>query len=351
MRFHRSSPRAGLAAGSTAEMPEFVRLNFVGESPAFLEALRLIHKLSSVDAAVLIQGETGTGKELAGRAIHYLGSRRAAPFIPVNCGALPDSLVESEFFGHARGAFTDAKESRAGLIEQAEGGTLFLDELEALSARGQVTLLRFLQDHTYRPVGAARGCTANVRVIGSTNSDLGAMVKRGEYRADLVFRLGVLTVDLPPLRERPGDAVLLAERFVKLFSAHYQFVPRPFDAAARQYLEQHDWPGNVRELENLVHRSLLLTEGPLLSFPLSLTGADAACDDAAAASTVIPFKDARARAIEQFESTYLMKLLRQTNGNITVAARLCGKERRRLGKLIKKYGLAPLTFRSALDRV
>ena len=327
-------------------MPDFVRLNLVGESPAFVETLRLIQKLSTADAAVLIQGETGTGKELVARAIHYLGSRRTAPFVPVNCGALPDSLVETEFFGHARGAFTDAKESRAGLIEQAEGGTLFLDELEALSPRGQVALLRFLQDHTYRPVGGAHGCTANIRVIGSTNADLVAMVKRGDYRADLVFRLSVLTVDLPPLRARPGDAVLLAERFVRLFSAQYQRAVRPLDAAAIQYIERHDWPGNVRELENLVHRSLLLSDGPCVSLPHAVPQADAVPADAAA---IKPFTEAKARAIEHFERAYVTDLLRRTKGNISMAARLCGKERSRLGKLMKKHGLDRVTFVSAAD--
>jgi DNA-binding NtrC family response regulator len=327
-----------------AESPDFARLNLVGESPAFCEALRLIQKLSTADAAVLIQGETGTGKELAARAIHYLGSRRSAPFIPVNCGALPDNLVESEFFGHARGAFTDAKESRAGLIEQAQGGTLFLDELEALTPRGQVVLLRFLQDHTYRPVGSTQSRTANVRVIGSTNADLAALVKRGDYRPDLVFRLSVLTVDLPPLRARAGDAVLLAECFVHRYSAQYKTAPRPLDSASRQYLERHDWPGNVRELENLVHRSLLLSEGPSISFPNVIIDASARpADDA----IVQPFKEAKARAIAHFERTYVIDLLARTKGNVSLAARLCGKERSRLGKLMKKHGVERVVFASA----
>ena len=348
MLFDRRSHRTASPAGrGEAAAPDFARLNLVGESPAFLDTLRLIRKLSTADAAVLIQGETGTGKELAARAIHYLGSRNTAPFIPVNCGALPDSLVESEFFGHARGAFTDAKESRAGLIEQAEGGTLFLDELEALSPRGQVALLRFLQDHTYRPVGGAHGRTANVRVIGSTNADLAAMVKRGDYRADLVFRLSVLTVDLPPLRARPGDAILLAERFLRLFSAQYQLPLKPLDAAARRYLECHDWPGNVRELENLVHRSLLLSDGASVSFP---NVAEAAAAAPADASSVPSFNEAKARAIAHFERTYVIELMRRTKGNISMAARLCGKERSRLGKLMKKYGLERVAFASTADQ-
>jgi DNA-binding NtrC family response regulator len=319
----------------------------VGESPAFLESLRLVRKISTYDASVLIHGETGTGKELAARAIHYLGSRRAAPFIPVNCGAIPDSLVETELFGHARGAFTDAKDARAGVIEQAEEGTLFLDELETLSARAQVALLRFLQDHSYRPLGGAFGRIANVRIIGSTNTDLSAMVKRGDFRPDLLFRLNVLTLNLPPLRARPGDAVLLADRFLRRFSALYKLAPKPFDVSALTYMEQHDWPGNVRELENLVQRAVLLGDGPSWSFREAVVHANAAC-----VGLVIdrPFNEAKAHAIAHFERTYVTELLRHTRGNISMAARLCGKERSRLRRLVKKYRLERRSFASEADK-
>ena len=329
--------------GGSADPADFIRMNLVGESPVFVEAVRLIRRLSSFDAAVLIQGETGTGKELAARAIHYLGGRRNAPFIPVNCGAIPDSLIESEFFGHTRGAFTDAKDSRIGVIEQAERGTLFLDELEVLSPRAQVALLRFLQDLTYRPVGGALSRTANVRILGSTNSDLAAMVKRGEFRADLLFRLSVLTLQLPPLRDRAGDAEILAERFIRRFSAQYALPARALDVAARQYLERHDWPGNVRELENLVHRALLLDDGPTISFPEAIAGAEGTEADGDVAIDR-PFNEAKARAIARFEQTYVTALLRHTQGNVSLAARLCGKERSRLGKLMKKYGLERVAF-------
>ena len=278
--------RAGRAAAcdSGATPPaetDLARVRLTGASPAFLAALRVLRKLSACDATVLIRGETGTGKELAARAIHYLGTRRNAPFIPVNCGAIPDTLIESEFFGYARGAFTDAKESRAGLIEQAENGTLFLDELEVLSPRAQVTLLRFLQDCTYRPVGGGLGRVANVRIIGSTNADLRAMADVGLFRADLLFRLSVLVLDLPPLRQRPGDATLLAETFLARLCERYRLPVKPFDAAARHYLESYEWPGNVRELENLVHRALLLSESAEISF----TGNEGGAPDATATST------------------------------------------------------------------
>jgi DNA-binding NtrC family response regulator len=333
-RFTNALPTALLASGETCD---FVSLNLIGGAPLFLEALRCLRKLSACDAPVLIHGETGTGKELAARAIHYLGARRAAPFIPVNCGAIPDNLIETEFFGHARGAFTDAKETRVGLIEQAEGGTLYLDELEALTSRGQVALLRFLQDRSYRPVGSTLGRTANLRVIGSTNADLADMARRGAYRADLLFRLTVLPLNLPPLRERHGDAALLAEKFVRRFAAEYQIEAKPLDAAAQKYLQTHDWPGNVRELENLVLRAVLLSDGPSLSFPDVPIASEAEVVDE-------PFHRAKARAIADFERTYVTELLRRARGNLSLAARLSGKERSRFGKLVKKYGLERAAF-------
>jgi DNA-binding NtrC family response regulator len=338
-------PPASLQPGSAERDSDFVRVNLLGQSRAFHRTLDVIRRLASSDATVLIHGETGTGKELAARAIHYLGARGHAPFIPVNCGAIPDNLVESEFFGHRRGAFTDAKESRVGLIEQAEGGTLFLDELEALSARAQVVLLRFLQDHRYTPVGSSTGRTANVRVLGSSNADLQQMSSRGTFRSDLLFRLSVLLLELPPLRVREGDAALLARSFIQRFSAQYGHAPKPLDAGSAAYLEQHDWPGNVRELENLIHRVCVLSEGPELSLVESADCGDPASGTAPYANR--PFRDAKATAIAEFERRYLMRLLQRTGGNISQAARLCGKERSRLAKLIKKHGLDRLAFSDA----
>jgi DNA-binding NtrC family response regulator len=320
---------------------DFSRFNLVGESPAFLTALHLIRKVSSSDAIVLIEGETGTGKELAARAIHYLGSRKDAPFIPVNCGAIPETLIENEFFGHARGAFTDARDARAGVIENAESGTLFLDELEALSPRGQVVLLRFLQDLVYRPVGGSHARRANVRIIGSTNADLGEMARRRAYRGDLLYRLSILTVRLPPLRNRPGDAARLASHFAQNYSALYRMPLRPFDEASRRHFAEYSWPGNVRELENAVHRAVVLSEGSMLSVP------DAAAEpDAPSTPNRRNFQQAKAQAIAEFERAYVTELLRRTRGNLSMAARLCGKERSRLGKLLKKHGLERMSFAS-----
>ena len=322
-----------------AARAEAARTNLVGASPAFMTCVRLIERLAGCEATVLIQGETGTGKELAARAIHYLGARRSAPFIPVNCGAVPDTLVESEFFGHVRGAFTDARDARAGVVAQAESGTLYLDEIEALSPRAQVALLRFLQDHEYRPVGGSVTRDADVRVVASSNVDLGELVGKGAFRADLLFRLNVLPLCLPPLRERGGDAALLADVFLERFSRQYRQPEKALDAASRAWLERHDWPGNVRELENLIHRQFLLSDSNIVR--LVPEGAQL---QSATVSAESKFREAKERAIAEFERGYIVALLARTRGNLSLAARISGKERSGLGKMLKKYGVDRARF-------
>jgi DNA-binding NtrC family response regulator len=315
--------------------------NLVGSSPAFLAAVELIRRVATCDATVLIQGETGTGKELAARAIHYLGSRCDAPFVPINCGAIPESLVENELFGHARGAYTDARESCQGVIAQAEGGTLFLDEVEAMGARGQVALLRFLENHEYRPVGGAP-CGANVRVVASSNADLTALAAEGRYRQDLLFRLNILVLELPPLRARGDDVTLLAETFVRRFCRQYRKPSMTLHPDAMTHLAAREWPGNVRELENLIHRAVVLTDGAVLRVDPAPGPADRELRPEPL--TVRGFREAKARAIALFEKAYLAELLARTRGNLSLAARLSGKERSRLGKLVKKHGLARAQF-------
>jgi DNA-binding NtrC family response regulator len=346
----------GPAARSVPASPldeAFARLNLVGASPAFLAARRLLQRVAPCPAPVLVQGETGTGKELFARAVHYLSDRRSGPFIPVNCGALPDSLVESELFGHVRGAFTDAREAREGLVAQARGGTLFLDELETLSPRGQVALLRFLQDQEYRPVGGRIVRDANVRVVGSTNASLDALVAKGQYRHDLLFRLNVLVLDLPPLRAREDDVVLLANVFVQRLARQYSRPAPRLHPRARAFLRSHTWPGNVRELENLMHREFLLCDGPEIdptpAAPSECARLAAAMDASAqddSALTTFPFRAAKARAVEAFERAYLAELLERARGNVSLAARLAGKERSRLSRLIRKHGLSGAAFRT-----
>lgn len=314
----------------------------IGESPAFRNALRMIRKLAGCDATVLIKGETGTGKELAARAIHYMGARRDGAFVPVNCGAIPETLVESELFGHARGAFTDAREPRAGLIAQAESGTLFLDEVEAMSARAQVALLRVLQDREFRPVGASSMQAANVRVVAASNVDLMALVERREFRSDLLFRLNVLVLELPPVRMRGHDVVLLAEAFVQRYCYQYRLPQKSLHPDSIGWLLTFPWPGNVRELENLIHRQVLLGEEEWIDpRPIELRGIPGA---PATGLTGHQFRDAKARAIADFERAYIFELLARTRGNLSLAARLSGKERSRLGRLIKKHGFLRAQF-------
>jgi len=328
-------------------MDDSAELNLVGKSPEFLEVLELTKRFAACDATVLVQGETGTGKELVARAVHYLSARRNFPFIPVNCGALPDSLVESELFGHARGAFTDARDARRGLIAEAQGGTLFLDEIEVLTPKAQAALLRFLQDLEYRPVGGAVVRNANVRVVAASNANLEELANENRFRKDLLFRLNVLTVDLPPLRRRGRDVVLLAERFLGRLERQYRKPPKSIHPDAVSRLLGHTWPGNVRELENLIHREFLMTDEPVIHLRCLAPPGERRKDSREAALSPITefrFQEAKASAIARFERAYIVELLARTRGNISQAARISGKERSRLGKLVKKYGLERTSF-------
>ena len=330
----------------TNQADELARLNLVGESPAFREAVRLIRRIAACDATTLIEGETGTGKELFARAIHYLGTRRNFPFIPLNCGALPDSIIEAELFGHERGAYTDARDRRAGLVAEADGGTLFLDEVEAMSPRVQVVLLRFLQDQRYRPVGGGPLSTANVRIVAASNANLGDLADRNLFRRDLLFRLRVLQAALPPLRERHGDATLLAHTFLERFSRLHGRPPKRLHPGSIQWLESYHWPGNVRELESLMLREFLLKDGDEVVLGGPIPEMDSRPGHSHGGTPFAgAFKQAKARAVAQFEKSYLCNVLSVTEGNISTAARLSHKDRSALNKLIKKHGLKPDEFR------
>jgi two-component system, NtrC family, response regulator GlrR len=318
---------------------------FIGKSPMFAEVLALIEKLSKCDAPVLIEGETGTGKELAARAIHYSGARCDAPFLPINCGAIPETLVESELFGHVRGAFTDARVAHGGIVCQAEGGTLFLDEIEGIGARGQGALLRFLQDFEYRPVGANSPRTANLRIIAASNANLSDLVSRGSFRQDLLFRLNVLVLRMPPLRERGDDVLWLSHAFIERFCGRYGRTLMGLHPESARWLRSHDWPGNVRELENLLHRAVLLNDGGLLRLDSARQTPGASVRDLSGAGiTQSNFRQAKAQAVLAFERAYLIELLSRTGGNIAQAARLCGQERSQLNKLVRKHGLGRSQF-------
>ena len=324
--------------------------NLIGRSAAFQDAVRLIQRIALTDAPVLIEGETGTGKEVAARAIHYSGSRRDRPFVPVNCGAIPENLIENELFGHVRGAYTDAREPQPGLIALANGGTLFLDEVETLCPKGQVALLRFLQDLNYRPLGSRREESADVRVIAATNIDLAELVHAKQFRVDLYYRLQILFLRLPPLRERAGDAGLLAEHFARAFGVRYGGPAARFSPDSLSLLDGYAWPGNVRELENLVHRAFLLTGGDIIAIPGEWLAGERRVASPGTHYESFPldlaFSEAKARLIDQFERVYISHVLSQTNGNVSQAARRCGKERRAFGKLLKKHGIDKRLFLS-----
>ena len=328
--------------GEAGILEEFARFNMIGVSPAFLQLVKLVKKVATHDAPVLIEGETGTGKELTARAIHYLGMRHDYPFIPVNCGAVPDNLVENELFGHEKGAFTDAREAQKGLVAQAHGGTLFLDEVETLSAKAQVALLRFLQDHEYRPLGSKCSCRAELRLMAATNSNLRALVERGEFRQDLFFRLNVISLRLPPLRERAGDIELLARECIRKASIRYKEPLKVLHPDTLAWMRQYDWPGNIRELENSIYHAFLTTEDTMIhvvKHPDAENQHEMGVRPRAASFFDTDFNRAKAEVIRDFERRYLSWLMAQTRGNITLAAKQAGKERREIGKLLKKHGI------------
>ncbi|MFN3389613.1 MAG: sigma 54-interacting transcriptional regulator [Allosphingosinicella sp.] len=311
----------------------------VGRSAAFADVLQKIARLADHDVPVLVEGETGTGKDVLARLLHYLSARAGRPFVPVNAGALPDSLFEKELFGHAAGAFTDARGGAKGLVEAAQGGTLFLDEIDSLSAHGQVALLRFLQDGSYRRVGAPRDQVADVRVVTATNADPLALVESGKVRRDLYYRLSGITVRIPPLRERPEDIIPLAEHFLSEFGARRRTSrPRRLGAELRVWLLGQSWPGNVRELRSVVEHCAIMSDEDVLAPPQGGPGGDEAKPGRSG------FREAKARAVSTFERSYLQRLMQQHRGNVTQAALAAGKERKAFSRLLRKHRLERSEF-------
>jgi DNA-binding NtrC family response regulator len=314
----------------------------VGKDPAFVRVLTQVAVFAASEAAVFLTGETGTGKELCARVIHLLSKRRNGPFVPLDCGAVPEHLFENELFGHARGAFTDARTDQKGLVALARGGTLFIDEVDSLSPVAQVKLLRLLQENNYRPLGSEKFQNANVRVIAATNNDLQALVNKGQFRADLFFRISVLCLHLPALRERQNDIRLLAQHFIGRICSGANMPVKILSRDATQKLERHDWPGNVRELFNVMQRAVLIAPGfeigqAQLEF-MSLTRGPASATHSSATAAA-DFRNAKAQIVKNFERDYVERMLNKHNGNITRAALEAGKDRRAFGRLAKKYGL------------
>jgi len=302
----------------------------VGESPPLRRVFRAIGKAASASATVLISGESGTGKELVARGVHYSSPRSAAPFVPVNCGSIPETLLESELFGYVKGAFTGAAESRAGFFQTADGGTIFLDEISETSLNMQVKLLRVLEDKQVYMVGSSRARKVDVRILSSTNKDLLTLIKAGRFRADLYFRLNVVSIALPPLRERGDDVLLLVHHFAEKFAQELgKPTPHFTDEALHVLRDGYPWPGNVRELENVIHSLIVMTDGQRI--------------DVADLPAVMRFSAPRTpdltRTLAEVEAAYIRSVLASAHGNKSKAAKILGIDRKTLREKLK--GLEP----------
>jgi DNA-binding NtrC family response regulator len=309
--------------------------HIVGESPAIVALIQQIPAIAKYDVSLLIFGETGTGKEVFARAVHYCSPRAGKPFIPVNCGAIPVDLLENEFFGHEAGAFTSANSSSRGVIKEADEGTLFLDEVDCLPPLAQVKLLRFLQDGQFRPLGCASICSADVRITAASNANFAEALESGRFRKDLYYRLNVLSLTLPPLRQREDDILLLARHFLAKYSSKYRTPAREFSPAALQKLLCYDWPGNVRELENVIQRAVVLADHAIVEAHAICTSDGCTGDDLESQR----YRQLKSKAIDRFEQTYVRRLLLIHGGNITKAAQGAGKDRRAFWELMRKHGI------------
>jgi DNA-binding NtrC family response regulator len=298
----------------------------IGESEAMQKVFRAIAKAASTSATTLITGESGTGKELVARAIHYNSPRNSAPFVPVNCGAIPGELLESELFGHIKGAFTGATETRAGFFQTADGGTIFLDEVSETSLSMQVKLLRVLQDKEFNMVGSPRPGKVDVRILASTNKDLLHLVEKGLFREDLFFRLNVITIEIPPLRERGEDIFLLMQYFATKFAEESGKPNLHFSENALSVLRNYHWPGNVRELENVIQRLVVMTEGDLIEVP----------DLPSLMRFSALQKTGLTRTLIEVEAEYIRNVLTSVGGNKTRAAEILGIDRKTLREKLSK---------------
>lgn len=315
----------------------------VGKSASMREALEMIGQLAPLKTTVLITGESGTGKERVARALHFGSDRRDKPFIPVNCGAFPESLIESELFGHEKGAFTGADTKKDGMVRAAEGGTLFLDEIGELPVSLQPKLLRVLQEHRIKPVGAEQEMAVDIRVVAATNRDLEAEVKAGRFREDLFFRLNVVQIDLPPLRQRQEDIPLLAQMFLRKYAEEYGRDVREIDAEALEKLLSFRFPGNVRQLQNVIERGVALAKGPvfgLAQLPRDIRAADSGPLRVAHLAPNAPFPDEGVeleRLVEDYEHGLVVQALEKAGGVKTRAAELLGLTFRQFRYKLAKY--------------
>jgi DNA-binding NtrC family response regulator len=308
--------------------------NIIGESSEMKEIFELVRQVAPTRATVLIGGESGTGKELIARALHQLSPRAKQPFVTVHCAALAPTLLESELFGHEKGAFTGAHERRIGRFEQAQGGTLFLDEIGEIDATLQVKLLRFLGERTFERVGSNRTLMADVRLVTATNKNLEALVKAGKFREDLFFRLRVVEIELPPLRERTGDIPLLAQGFLREFANENGKAVNEFTADALECLMHFSWPGNVRELRTAIEHAVVLSRGDRISLrdlPPSVREGRPAGDT--------KLLQGNALTVKEVEKQLIVRALRETNGNRTLAAKKIGMSRRTFHRKLHTHHL------------
>jgi DNA-binding NtrC family response regulator len=307
--------------------------NMIGRSPAMQEVFGMIRRLAGSSASVLVTGESGTGKELVARSLHYTSPRKNRPFVAINCAAIPDALLESELFGHRRGAFTDARSDRPGIFLEADGGTIFLDEIAELSPALQAKLLRVLQDREIRPLGANRSEKIDVRVVAATNRRIEERLKDGTFREDLYYRLNVIHIHLPSLRDRPEDVLPLAEHFLAAARVRSGKPIARFHESARRAILAHTWPGNVRELENMVERAVALAEGATISAE-DLPGAVREPKPVDTLANAL----ARGLTLEQLEQEYIQKVVSAEAGNKTRAAQRLGLDRKTLYRKLEEYG-------------
>jgi DNA-binding NtrC family response regulator len=347
-----SSPARGLGVLPMENLVRHFRdvqglAKLVGKSPALLKTIEQLPAIAESEAPVLIVGETGTGKELVARALHYLSKRAAFPFVPVNCGALSETLFEDELFGHTRGAFTDAHVRRDGLIAHAEGGTLLLDEVDTLAPKAQIDLLRVLQEKTFRLVGCSTEQQANVRIIAASNAPIDQLVKSGRFRADLYYRLCIFFIALIPLRDRKEDIAVLTDHFLQKHTPAARVTPK-LTSGARAAIMACDWPGNIRELENAIIRGIHLTKAD--SIGIEELGLIPATDTLCSTPALPPtqnrgFGTMKRAVVEKFERDYLTHLMSEHQGNVSQAARTAGKDRREFGKLLRRHRIEPKLFR------
>ncbi len=304
------------------------REHIVGNSRAIHKVIEKLPDIAQSEASVVIYGESGTGKELIAKTIHHFSRRASKQFVPVNCGALPDNLLESELFGYKRGAFTDARTDTPGLVEEANGGTLFLDEVGDISLGVQAKLLRFLQEKEIKPLGSAKVLHVNVRIISATNRDLLKAVQNDSFREDVYYRLNIVPINIPPLRERKDDIPLLANHFLRKFSAEQEKEIKEISPLALQKLVGYDWPGNIRELENKIQQTIVVATKNVIG-----------PDDIDLPVELHTFKKEKQKTVSEFERNYITKMLTLSKGNISKAAKEAGMDRKNLWQLLKKHNI------------